>query len=67
MCIIGDHTNSFAALCTWIRANSIKKLSHTTNTPAIWKNDGIRELSNSITELSNSITELSNSFKDKLN
>ena len=38
-----------------------------TNTPAIWKNDGIRELFHSITELSNLIRELSNLFQDELN
>ena len=67
MCTIRERTNSFAALCDWIRklSNSIKELSNTANTPAIWKNVGIRELSNSITELFNLIRELSNSFKDK--
>ena len=68
MCTIRERTNSFVALCNWIRklSNSIKELSYTANTPAIWKNVGIRELSNSITEFS-WIRELHNSFKDKLN
>ena len=56
MCTIRERTNSFAALCNWIRelSNSIKELSNMANTPAIWKNIGIRELSNWIDELSNS-------------
>ena len=68
MCTIKEHTYSIAAFCNWIRelSSSIKELSNTANTPAIWKNVGIKELSNSITELSNWIRELSNSFNDKL-
>ena len=70
MYTIRERTNSFAALvlCKWIRelSNSIKELSNTASTPAIWKNVWIRELSNSITELSNRIRELFNLFKDKL-
>ena len=62
MCTIRDldHTNSFAALCNWIRkfSNSIKERSNTANTPAILKNVGIKQLSNSITELSDWIREL---------
>ena len=52
---IRERTNSFAELCNWIRelSDSMKELSNTTNTPAMWKNVGIRELSNLITELSN--------------
>ena len=57
MCAIREHTNSIAALCIWIRklSNSMKELSNynMANTSAIWKNDGIKELSNSITKLSN--------------
>ena len=69
MCTIRERTNSFAVLSNWIRelSYSIKELSNTANTPAIWKNVGIRELSNSITELSNWIGELFISFKDKFN
>ena len=69
MCTIKERFNSFAALCYRIRqlSNSIKEFSNTANTSAIWKNDGIREISNLITELSNWIREFSNSFKDKLN
>ena len=65
---IRERANCFAALCNWIRelSKSIKELSNTANTPAIWKNDGIRELYTSIKELSNWIRVLSNSFKDKL-
>ena len=59
MCTIRERINSFAALCNWIRelSNSIKELSNTANTSAIWKK----------LELSNSVTELSNLFKDMLN
>ena len=55
MCTIKERFNSFAALCYRIRelSNSIKEFSNTANTSAIWKNDGIREISNLITELSN--------------
>ena len=69
MCIIREHTNSFEVLCYWIRefSNSIKELRDTSNTPAVWKNDGIKELFNSITELSKRIRELFNLFKDELN
>ena len=56
MSTITERTNLFAVL--W--SNSIKELSNTSNTPAIRKNVGIRELSYSITELSNWIKELSN-------
>ena len=47
MCTIRERTNSFAVLCNWIRelSNSIKELSNTANTSAIWKNVLIRELS----------------------
>ena len=48
-------------------SNSFKELCNTTNTHAVLKIVGIRELSNSIIELSNWIGELSNSFKDNLN
>ena len=37
------------------------------NTPAIWENVEIRQLSNWIRELFDWIRELSNSFKDDLN
>ena len=69
MCTIRERTNSFAALCNWIKelSYSIKELSITANKSAIWKNVEIRELSNSITGVSNWIRELSNSFKDKWN
>ena len=62
MSTIRERANSYAALCNWIRELfiSIKKLSYIVNTPAIWKNVGIRELSNSIGELSNSIRDLVN-------
>ena len=64
MCTIRERTNSFEALSNWIRelSNSIKELSYTANTPAIWKNVGITEISYCI-----NFKELSNSFKDKLN
>ena len=56
MCTVRNRTNSFAALCNWISefSNWIKErcLSNAANTPITWKNDEIRELSNSITELS---------------
>ena len=50
MCTIRERTNSFAALCNWIRelSNLIKALYNTANTPSIRKNIGIRELSNSV-------------------
>ena len=69
MCTIRKRTNSFAALCNWIRElfNSIKEFSNMASTPKTWKNVEIRELSTSITELSNWIKELSNSFNDILN
>ena len=52
MCTIRERTDSFAALCNWIRdlSNSVEELSYTTNTPAMWKNVRIRELSYFITE-----------------
>ena len=69
MCTIKKCTNSFEAICNWIRelSISIKEFTNTANTPAIWENVGITELSNSITELSNWVRELFNSFKDQLN
>ena len=62
MCTIRERTNSFAASSNWISklSYSIKELFDTTNTPVIWKNVGIRELSNLIRDLSNKIGELSN-------
>ena len=59
---IRERTNSFAALCNWIRelSSSINELSSTANTPATWQNNGIRELSNSIRDLSNWIRKSSN-------
>ena len=41
-------------------SHSIKDLSSTANTPAVWKNVGMREFSNAITEISNGIRELYN-------
>ena len=70
MCTISERTNSFEVLSYWIRELSysiLKELCDTTNTLAIWKNDGIRELFNSITELSNLVKELSYLFQEELN
>ena len=49
MYTIRKRTNSFETLCNWINelSYSIKELSNTAYTPAIWKNVGNRELSNS--------------------
>ena len=69
MCIISERTNSFEVLCYWKKklSYSIEELCDTTNAPTIGKNDGIRELFDSITGLSNLIRELSNLFQEELN
>ena len=57
ICTMRERFNSFVTvvLCNRIRefSNSIKELSIAATTSAIWTNDGIKEISNSITELSN--------------
>ena len=57
---IREHTNSFAALCNWIRelSNSIEELSYTTNTPTIWK---MLELESSPIQLQTSLIKLESS------
>ena len=58
MCTMRERTNSFAELCNGIRelSNSIKETTNTANTPAIRKNGGIIEFSNSI-QLQSSLIE----------
>ena len=62
MCTIRERTYSFAALCNWIRelSYSIKELSNTANTPAIWKK--IFELESCQIQLETSLIELENSL-----
>ena len=61
MCTIRECTNSFAALCYWIRelSNSIKELSNTAiEQDCLTENVGITELFKSIIELSNSCKDI---------
>ena len=69
MCSIRGRTNSFAALCNWIRelSNPIKSSLIRPTRLQYGKNVGIRELSSSITEVSNWIRELSNSIGELSN
>ena len=57
MCTISERTNSFIALCYWIRepSNSIKELSNIANTPAICT---IMDLESSPIPLQSSLIEL---------